>query len=298
MKSDMIFFSPDGHGLTATSANYIANLAKEMIRTEESALDGLVFFSSSVALIGTSASERLTLGSTEEDLATVPDRLHTIAKAKSLIAWLREAIKAKERLCKETDQLLLEEYAKQQKLTLPEKPIKEAALTDDDYYASLSLDERNRYYQTETLAAVLGKAIHPGGSLAEAREALDLHIRQQREVKGEGRDTLIYTFEPTVEQGSVDNIYFKLQKQYREAQAKVNSFKHDCSKAVTASQTLVNADYVSRMNEYNREMGLLEAKLVEYKKLRLAEIEGFRILVPQSLKGIYDKVADLGKKKE
>ena len=32
MKKDMIFFSADGNGLTSTSANHIANLAKEKIR--------------------------------------------------------------------------------------------------------------------------------------------------------------------------------------------------------------------------------------------------------------------------
>lgn len=298
MKSDMIFFSHDGQGLTSTSANHIANLAKEMIRSEEAALEGLVFYSTSVALIGAATSERLNAGSSPEELSGVVDHLHTIAKAKSLIAWLREAIKAKERLYKEAELMTLDEYAERQDLELPQIPKKETAITDDDYYASLSLDERNRYYQTETLAAVLGKAVHPGGALADAREALDLHIRQPREVKGEGRDTLIYSFEPTVELGSVDDVYFRLQKQYREAQAKVNAFKHDCSKAVAASQTMVNARYANEMAEYNRQMKLLDAQLAEYKKRRTAEIENFRILIPQSLKGIYDKVSDLGKNKE
>lgn len=53
MKKDMIFFSKEGKGLTSTSANHIANLAKEMVREIESSLSSLTLYSTSVALIGT-----------------------------------------------------------------------------------------------------------------------------------------------------------------------------------------------------------------------------------------------------
>lgn len=52
MKKDMIFFSTEGKGLTSTSANHIANLAKEMVREIETFVSGLTLYSTSVVLIG------------------------------------------------------------------------------------------------------------------------------------------------------------------------------------------------------------------------------------------------------
>ncbi|MDE6127128.1 MAG: hypothetical protein K2G30_09245, partial [Muribaculaceae bacterium] len=82
MKKDMIFFSPDGKGLTSTSANHVANLAKEMIRGIETSLDAMVLYSTSVSLIGTEAADRLVNGATSDELQPVAVRLHSVAKAK------------------------------------------------------------------------------------------------------------------------------------------------------------------------------------------------------------------------
>lgn len=295
MKKDMIFFSPDGQGLTSTSANHVANLAKEMIRGIETSLDAMVLYSTSVSLIGTEAADRLVNGATSEELQTVAGRLHSVAKAKSLIAWLREAIKAKERLLREAEALTLKEYAEAQGIELPKPVEKGHALTEDEYYASLSLDERNRYYETETLAAVLGKAIHPDGCFASARDALDRRLQTPKEVKGDGRDTLIYTFTPTVATGEVDEVYFRLQKQYREAQARVNSSKYECQKAVKESEVAVETRYAEELNAYNDELRLLNARLSAHIKARVKEIGDYKIVIPQSLREIFDEVSRLGK---
>ena len=291
----MIFFSPDGQGLTSTSANHIANLAKEMVRGIEASLEATVLYSTSVALIGTDSAEELGRGITAEELLEVPDKLHTVAKAKSLIAWLREAIKAKERLLKEAEATKIDDFAKMEEIEMPRPAERKKALTEDEYFASLTLDERNRYYEVETLAAVLGKAIHPGGSFADARDTLETRLQTPREVKGDGRDTLIYSFRPTVESAVVDDVYFRLQKQYREAQAKVNSYKYDCQKAVKESEVAVETQYVTDLAEYNKQMQLINARLTAYIKQRVKDIGNYKIVIPQSLADIYEKVSHLGK---
>lgn len=295
MEKDMIFFSTDGQGLTSTSANHIANLAKEMIRALESSLSSMVLYSTSVSLIGTDSAEQLVKGNTLEELEAIIDKLHSVARAKSLIAWLREAIKAKERMINHLEDLNLADYVRIEGIEVPQRPKPEVSLDEDDYYASLSIDERNRYYETETLAAVLGKAIHPEGCIAEARENLDSHIRKPREVKGDGRDTLIYSFTPTVDPELVDDIYFRLQKQYREAQAEVNAFKHACNKAVSESEIAADAKDAENLEAYDRQIELLNARLTTYKKQRIKEIGDYRIIIPQSLKSIFDQVSHLGK---
>lgn len=291
----MVFFSTDGQGLTSTSANHIANLAKEKIRNVESSLDTLTLFSTSVSLIGTGTENRLTTGISADELGEVIGKLRTIAKAKSLIAWLREAIKAERELREAIKRITMEEFLKIKGIEEPEFPKSQKVLTEEDFYNSLSVDERNRYFEAETLAAVLGKAIHQEGSLAKAREELQKRILSPRSVEGEGRDALIYSYTPTVAQADIEDLYFRIQKQYREAQAKVNSVKHECEKAVSESEIASTAQFRKDLNDYNQARSLLEAELVEYKKEQLAKIRKYRIIIPQSLKEIYEEVSSLGK---
>lgn len=296
MDKDMIFFATDGQGLTSTSANHVANLAKEMIRGLESSLDSLTLYSTSVSLIGSETSDMLTQGAQSDELDDVQRKLHAIAKAKSLIAWLREAIKAKDRLLKEGESITNEDYIKLKGIEEVKAPKSGHALTEDEYYASLTLDERNRYYELETLAAVLGKAIHPEGSFAEARDELIKRLRQPRDVKGDGRDTLIYSYTPTVDTEDVETLYFKLQKQYREAQSRLNAMKFECQRAVKASEVAVATEYARELEKFTEHNQRVTAERTAYVKERVREIGDYKIIIPQSLQEIYDEVSHLGKK--
>ncbi len=298
MEKDMIFFSADGRGLTSTSANHVANMAKEMIRSLTSELAELQFYSTDVALIGDSNKSRLENGVDDEAVNAVIDKLFRIAKAKSLIAWLREGIKAKEALIEETQSISLSDFAKQEGIKLESSPDLKDEMTDDDYIASLSLKERCRYYEVETLAAVLGKEIHPGGSFAEARDSLLKKLERPHSVSGEGRDTLIYSYEASVDTKTVEDVFFKLQKLYREAQADVNTRKHECKKAVTDANIARNAEYVAKFAEWTNNRNLIESRRTEYIKRRIKELGEMKILIPESLKSIYEEVSRLGKNNE
>lgn len=296
MKKDMIFFSTDGNGLTSTSANHIANMAKEMVRDIESSLVDLTLYSTSVALIGNGSVNTLREGDKADTLEEIRGKLHTVAKANSLIAWLREAIKAKERLLDETATMTMEEYMKMKDITLPKAPERGKALTEDEYYASLSVDQRNRYYALEALASVLGKAIHPDGAVANAREELGKRIRNPRSVEGNGRDALIYEYLPTVTMAQVDEVYFKLQNEFRETQAALNAIKFECRKALKESEIEVQTAYAEAQAKYDSEWKRILAELTTYVKKHTREIGDYKIIIPQSLKGIYDEVTSLGKK--
>jgi hypothetical protein len=296
MKKDMIFFSTEGIGLTSTSANHIANLAKEMVREIETSLASMTFYSTSVALIGNETVNTLNEGDSAETLDKVMSQLHAIAKANSLIAWLREAIKAKERLLKEIEYLTTEDYMKGQGIERPEVPMKGIALSEDEYYANLSLDERNRYYSLEALAAVLGKAVHPNGVLADARQQLNERLKNPKAVEGKGRDALIYTYTPTVETSQVDEVYFAIQKKFREIQASLNSIKFECSKAVKESEIEVQTAFADAYSQYQAELTRIQNEMSTYKKKRVREIGNLKIVIPSSLEDIYKTVALLGKK--
>lgn len=293
----MIFFTSEGKGLTSTSANHVANLAKELIRSVETSLNEMSFYSTNVSLINGNSPHALSVGVDDDEVEAVVTKLHDTAQAKSLIAWLREAIKAKERLIGEVKHLSLEDYAKLHDITLTEAPKLDESLTEDAYFASKSLEERCKYYELETKAATIGKAIHPEGAFADARKDLHSKIKKPHAVKGEGRDTLIYSYQPTVSEDVVEDVFFKLQKHYREVQAGLNAMKHECLKAVEESAVAARAKYTKEMAEWTNERSVLEAKRLEYVKRKAQELNALRIVIPEPLADIYQRVSVLGKGK-
>ena len=98
MEKDLVFFGEQG--LTSTSANHIANLAKEYVAGLEESIDGVTLYNTEVSLLIDPSGNKhsLVVGNTLEDIEDIKNKAMHIAEAKSLIAWLREAIKAKLRL--------------------------------------------------------------------------------------------------------------------------------------------------------------------------------------------------------
>ena len=275
MKKDMIFFDTDGKGLTSTSANHVANLAKEMISEIETTLNEMTLYSTSVTLISGKEPNILNHGADDKEVERVHELLRLIAESKSLIARLREA--------------------REQGIELEEAPMRGHTLTEDEYFAGKSADERCRYYSLEALAATLGKAIHPGGEFADARKQLQAKAKKPHEVEGKGRDTLIYTYRPTVDQQVVEDVYFSIQARYRDVQSRLNAMKHECKKAIEESAINESTRYSRELSEWTANMQLIQARHAEHINKRSRYIASLRILIPESLRRIYDTVSQLGK---
>ena len=96
----------------------------------------------------------------------------------------------------------------------------------------------------------------------------------------------------------VEDVYFRLQAEYRDAQSQVNSMKHDCRKAIEESAIAARTEYAKAMAEWNNERKLIEARHAEHIQIRSKELEALRIRIPQSLTGIYEHVSGLGKKRD
>ena len=113
---DMVFFAnenTEGVKLSSTSANHIANLAKEYVQSVETQLNNICFFSAEVVLVGSTDASTIQTGETSEVLNNLEPLLEGVAQAKSLIAWLREGIKAKENLIKGLQDVNLEDWCKE-----------------------------------------------------------------------------------------------------------------------------------------------------------------------------------------
>lgn len=284
-----VFFAESG--LTSTSANHIANLAKEAYQNLENELNSVCFYTTKVSLLGTSSKEVLQYGNQLIDIT----KLTRIAELKSLIAWLREAIKAKEQLTKDLSRMDLNKYCEMMGINKPIQPVMEESLTEKEYYDSLNIKARNRYYQLETQAAVLGKYIHQNSPYAIAREGLAHKIANPKEVRGSGRDTLIYSYEPTVAITDVDDQFFELQNKYREIQAQLNAMKHECEVAMNESEVKVQTEFSTAFEQYTLEMEELRNKLRGYIIAENNRIKTLKIVIPDSLKSIYEYVSTLGK---
>lgn len=298
MQKDLVFFKKEGEegvALTSTSANHIANLAKEYIQGVETQLNNVCFFNVEVALVGSTSKNIIQTGRTSEVLAKLQSILEGVAQAKSLIAWLREGIKAKENLMKDLQNIGLEDWCKENGLAYPEAPSRGHVLTEVEYYASLPIKERNRYYQLETEAAVLGKYIHPDGHLSDARKELKDKLQHPHEVDGKGRDALIYTYTPTVNVAEVDNVFFELQKKHREVQAQLNAMKYNCEQAINESTSKVNTEYMIASQKYQAELKDILGAFKTWNDEKSQEYSKLKIVVPNSLLGIYNTINSLGK---
>lgn len=297
MQKDLVFFKKEGEegvALTSTSANHIANMAKEYIQGVETALNNVSFLDVEVALIG-STSNTIQVGTSKGLLDRIPEMLENVAQAKSLIAWLREAIKAKDNLLKSIQTINLEDWCRENGVEKPVIPVAAPVLTEEQYYASLPIKERNRYYQLETIAAVIGKYIHPDGNLANARKELKDKIQHPHRVDGKGRDALIYSYGPSVEALDVDNIFYELQKRHREVQAQLNSMKHDCELAIEESLNKSNGEHAVAISAYQEKLRTIMLSFKTWKDEKTQEYSKLKIAVPNSLMGIYNTINSLGK---
>ena len=279
MKKDEIFFAENG--LTTTSANHIANMAKEKYQVLMKKLNKLEFYDSKVVSLMGSSEAFLSEGVT--DLSNIKKDLLNIAKLKSLIAWLREAIKAKEVLRQEA---LSSTYD----LVEPIRPLEENPITDEDVIGSWNIKKRNRYYYLDSVCATIGTYIHPGQPFAIARDNFIEKLSKPRETSGSGRDMVIYTYTPSVSQDEVESTFMDLQETYRSYQSELNSLKYEIEEAVKASKidcmnknSIAYATYSTEYQKYTKELALLREK-------EAARISHLKIIIPDALQDTYNLV--------
>lgn len=384
MKADYIYFGDAG--MTSTSANHAANMAKESVRHLMDELAGVSFYDTTVSLLSSGAGAKQSkVGNTAEQLDGTYDKLKTIGEAHALIAWLREAIKARERLLAEVKSMTLAGYCKtvlggvevpkadtnivdwmKEKgytkpdingefpdveykrrigeivsplvlfckkfgLKMPDAVKKMEPMTVDDYMAGLSVKDRNRMLLLEAKAAVIGKFIHEDGKLDKERKALREVLSHPVGTHGDGQNMLLYQFEPTVTQGYVDGMFFRLAAEHRALQAELNGMLAERDRTIEADKQAKAAEFQKASADFSREMSVLQDKLSAYlveeqSKLskmqdeynawsmdqknrhqelcanmetwKLAEakrIAGLGIIIPNELRDIYEWVNGLGK---
>lgn len=288
MKQQFFTTNKQELSLSSTSANHIANLAKEAYERLEAKLNTTSFIRETITVIGSTAETNVKLS--QAGLITLaPDILKEICEYKSLIAWLREAIKEKENLFKANKLWVSDEYTEHMK----NRPQCEEYLTEQNVIDSWTVKEQEEYLSLETACAVVGKYIHPNGALSIAKKELSKKINNPVTTECSGRDTIIRRYYPEATEEEVNNLFFTLQKNHRENQAKLNGIKHKIDMTIREDIQKKDEAYKKALQEYNNKANELVVadKLTREEKHK--EIEALKIIIPNNLKSVYDKLTSM-----
>ena len=270
-------------GLTQTSANHIANIAKEMYEALETKMESIRLFNRDYTLAINGKTYRVENESAKEDLSTLAASIREVAALKSLIAWLREGIKAKAALASsDAEDEYIKDLIKDGRKDL-EIPQMDFDVTFETVLAEMGEDTMARYYSLEAKCATMGKFIHPDGAFAKARKDFFAAVKNPTAVTGKGQDAEIATLTTSFSAEEVDAEFFSLQKAYRSLQAELNKLKSEVD-------TKLDDKRKAHIEEYKGKLKEVQAVRQEVLLTRSREVKALKIILPQGLKEIYEKV--------
>lgn len=288
---DLVYFSDNG--LTTTSANHLANKAKEYVAQLESELKNISFVKEEMQLLDSTVSRVTKTGCSENELDEFEKKLNIIAKAKSLCAWLREAIKEKANLTDAIKKKVIQTWANDNGIDYPEQPVYKGEVTEKDYLNTLSIKDRNRYYEVETYASIFGKFIHVDGPFYESRKIMLEKMHNPSEISGDGHDTIVYDYKPSVSSEKVDEVFFKLNEKYRSYQAELNAIKHTMQDWITKTNNDNELEYQDNYRKYLAEVDIINSKFKTWKNNEIKKVSNLKIVIPNALQDIYELVNKL-----
>ena len=273
-------------GLTVTSANHVANIAKEMYEAAESKLKQLKLYSRDYMLAVNGNTYRVENESDKTDLETLSSVLEEIGELKSLIAFLREGVKAKAAMDEdEAFEAYIEELIKEGRTDLIKPELKKDS-TFEDAFNELTAEQKARYYALEAKCATIGAYIHPGGVFASARNAFFEHKQDPILVVGSGQEAEVNTYTSGFSAKEVDDTFFALQKEYRSTQAELNKLKAEVDEKVAKNDKASIDETLMTVQMWSEARKAERLKYKEY-------VKALKIVVPQNLRNIYEKVKDV-----
>ena len=289
---DKIFFGENG--LTSTSANYIANKAKEYITELELKFSKIGFINETLLVPNSTDTKTVKKGYTYKDLKEVVDndikKMYTI---KSLIAWLREAIKCKDEYINNIQyQYTFEDYLKENNIENI-APASVSSLTEEDVLKTWDIETRKKYYDLETKCAVIGKMIHPDSPLSKGKEEMVSVSNAPSRIEKFDNSILIYDRELSMKLSDLNDIIFNLQNQHRTYQAELNSLKFKIQTTITDQR---NKDFKEYQEAYQKYQLERNKNYTDYqnKILNIKDETGkLKIVIPESLKETYEFVNKL-----
>lgn len=292
MEKDLIFFGEGG--ITSTEANRIADMAKLSYMDDESYLQSVSFVNTRLETIDGENAKVVSVGT--NTLTGIEEKLERIGKLKSLCAWLREAISAHRRLISEAKAYTFQDYAKDNGIELPSMPMNKPELTENEVLAMFDVKKRNRYYYLEAMASTYGGFIHKGCQLDTERKRYYDILQHKTQVVGTGRDTLIYTYEPSIEKQELEDKFAELQQKQISYQKELNAIKSEILSRITNDSIDKAKEYEDELYKYQEAVNAYKSQYDTWVATNKKTVAGLKIIIPNDLKDIYEEVTKLGKK--
>ena len=294
-----IYFGEDG--MTSTSAQHVSAMANVMVQDVKQHLMGLRLYEKSIRVIGDVECKVEEVNNT---LPEISEGVKQICKANALIAWLREAVKEREKAQQYVQDMTLDKWMELQGIEKPTSPVPPMMpkINFQDYNTiletGLTVKEYNRFVELNSALAVYGEIIHDKGLLTRQKNELARIMQNPTEVKESGRDTIITTYKVDVNIGTdLDKLYTELQSEYRKLQAEKNGIEAKFSNMAMAYQTRKMEEWKAAKAQYDRDLTRVNSELVgiqtqmqEWKKQRLEELAALKIIIPNDLKALYKEL--------
>ena len=286
--------------MTSTEAQNICNIAKEAVTNEHERLSAVSFYDTEIASI-ISPEAFIKTKISPNDISWISESLDKIGRYNALNAWLKEAIKAKEEAMDEVDIMdvttldFYEDYIKPKEPTICYDSFDEEKVMNE-----WSADKLNRYYTLNSEAAVIGKYIHDSGAIAKARKDLVNKMANPSTVSGQGRETIVFKYIPSVDTDVVEGIYMSLLAKHRKLNAELNSLKAEIKETINKKNIEASivfrdkhTEWEHKISEYYSLIKQREAKINEYKISEKERISKLKINVPSSLMDTYKEIKAL-----
>lgn len=291
-----VFFGESG--ITSTSATYLCNIARELLKDIESSLNSISFITEEVTLFGSENKIRTKEGYNLSELSDLDSKLTKAAQLKAFIAWMSEGIKAKDVESERLKEYTLSDFTKD----FPEYIVQrsENSTLDINYgLGKLSISERVKYLFSEALTSSIGKYIHNNGALRKAYSELLNIAHNKVNITTEAKDSIVVVTNkiPSVDTKEVEKIMLKYQDLRRENEKVLNSLKSKVKDYDHEYQMYLNLEQKVDVESYKEDMEIVRSKYNEYVLNKRSEIENFKIIIPDKLRDIYNTLHTLSKEK-
>lgn len=285
-------------GVTSTSATYLCNIARELLKDLEASLNNVSFITEEVSILGSENTVKTKEGYNISELSDLDSKLVEAAELKAFIAWMSEGIKAKELESTRVSRYTLSDYISD----FPEEAIPEVKdIKEDPEYGigKLTISDRVKFLYSEAFASSIGMYIHKNGSLKKAYEELLNIAHNKVNVETDAKDSLVLITNkiPSINVADVEKILLKYQNLRREHEKELNSIKSKVKNLDHEYKVHLNLEHKSKLEQYKQEMSVLRSKYHAYVLNKMEEIKNLKILIPKELEKIYNYLNMISKEK-
>lgn len=285
-------------GVTSTSATYLCNIARELLKDLEASLNNVSFITEEVSILGSENTVKTKEGYNASELSDLDSKLMEAAELKAFIAWMSEGIKAKELESTRVSRYTLSDYISD----FPEEAIPEVKDIKEDLeygIGKLTISDRVKFLYSEAFASSIGIYIHKNGSLKKAYEELLNIAHNKVNVETDAKDSLVLITNkiPSIDVADVEKILLKYQNLRREHEKELNSIKSKVKNLDYEYEVHLNLEHKSKLEQYKQEMSVLRSKYHAYVLNKMEEIKNLKILIPKELEKIYNYLNMISKEK-